>query len=51
MITWFTRRLFAIRYLLIAVGVALPGAVQADSYPSRPIRLVVPIAPAGMVPL
>jgi tripartite-type tricarboxylate transporter receptor subunit TctC len=33
--------------IAIAAAATLPGAVRADSYPSRPVRIVVPVAAGG----
>jgi tripartite-type tricarboxylate transporter receptor subunit TctC len=35
------------RSALVALAVAGPGAAAAQDYPARPIRLIVPAAPAG----
>ena len=35
------------RLFAILIAACLGGAVRADTYPSRPIRLVVPVAPGG----
>src|SRR6266540_1405952 len=39
----------AMRLLHIALIIAclIPGAAQAQNYPARPVRLVVPIGPGG----
>jgi len=35
--------------LMLCVAVCLPGAVMAQAYPSKPIRLIVPFPPGGAV--
>ena len=41
------RRIFAASLASVAALLALPGLAQAQAYPSRPIRLIVPFAAGG----
>ncbi len=35
------------RYAFVALGLALAGAVQAQSWPVKTVRIIVPFAPGG----
>ena len=37
----------SVKLLALVLALALPGAAQAQAYPVKPIRLVVPLAPGG----
>jgi tripartite-type tricarboxylate transporter receptor subunit TctC len=42
------RKLFALLAGLVAFALAAPAAAQADAYPSKPIKIVVPFAVGGI---
>ena len=43
------RKPFAILALLLHAAAALPAAAQAPAFPNRPVTLIVPVAPGGIL--
>lgn len=37
----------SVRYLFLALAIALPFAAQSESYPSKPVRVIVPFPPGN----
>ena len=44
-----TLRLAAARVLVLALTAVMPAAYGADTWPTKPVRIIVPYAPGGTI--